>query len=44
MYLVGHSLGYFIYDTIYAEYYGVHDMAMRLHHAGAIVGTTAVYF
>lgn len=39
-----HSMGYFFYDMIYAEIYGVHDTAMRLHHLMVLVGGSIVSF
>ena len=35
---LGFSLGYFTYDFIYAEIYGVHDWPMRIHHICVILG------
>ncbi|OMJ88185.1 hypothetical protein SteCoe_9918 [Stentor coeruleus] len=32
------SLGYFTYDVIYAEIYGVHDWPMRIHHIFVLAG------
>lgn len=32
------SLGYFTYDMIYAEIYGVHDWPMRFHHIFVLAG------
>lgn len=33
-----HTLGYVVYDTVYAEVFGVHEMTMRLHHIIGFVG------
>ena len=41
--VLGHSLGYFTYDMIYAELYGVHDWPMRMHHFSAIVAGFIFY-
>lgn len=37
-------MGYFIYDMCFAEWFGIHDMAMRLHHAGSIIGSCFFYY
>jgi hypothetical protein len=37
------SFGYFIFDSIYGEYYKVHDTAFRFHHAFALTGLTTMY-
>jgi len=42
--LLGHSLGYFIYDTIYAEVFRVHDLAMRFHHVCILGGGFIMQF
>jgi hypothetical protein len=39
-----HSMGYFFYDMLYAEVYGVHDTAMGLHHLMVLVGGNIVSF
>ena len=39
----GHSMGYFAYDMIYAEIFGVHDLAMRFHHVCVLIGGTMFY-
>ena len=44
IYIFGHSIGYFLYDMIFAELYGIHDWAMRLHHIGVLVGGTILYY
>lgn len=36
------SLGYFAYDGIYAEIYGVHDWPMRIHHIFVLTGGFAL--
>jgi hypothetical protein len=33
-----------MYDSVYAEWFGVHDLPMRLHHLGAVIGATCFYF
>jgi hypothetical protein len=40
---IQHSLGYFYYDMIYAEIFGLHDNAMRFHHICTMGGGTALY-
>ena len=35
---LGFSLGYFSYDGVYAEIYGLHDWPMRIHHICVIIG------
>ena len=35
-----HSIGYFFYDTIYAEIFQLHDWAMRIHHICVLAGGT----
>lgn len=42
-YIIGHTLGYFLYDMVFAEWFGVHDLAMRLHHIGSLVGGWIFY-
>lgn len=42
--VMAHSLGYFLYDTCYAEYFGVHDTIMRLHHVFSLFGGFTLYF
>jgi TLC domain len=32
------SLGYFLYDALYAEIYGLHEWDMRFHHVFVIIG------
>ena len=32
------SLGYFVYDFIYAEIYGLHDWPLRFHHIFVVIG------
>lgn len=44
IFVMGHSMGYFTYDLIYAEIFGVHDLAMRFHHACVMVGGYALFF
>jgi hypothetical protein len=44
IWVVGHSVGYFIYDMIYGEYYQINDMAMRVHHIGALITTGLMTF
>ncbi|OMJ78559.1 hypothetical protein SteCoe_21581 [Stentor coeruleus] len=41
---IGNSLGYFIFDSIYAEYYKLHDGAMRFHHVFALIALFTMYF
>ena len=41
--LLGHSLGYMVYDSIYAELYGVHDLAMRFHHFCTVLGGSTLF-
>jgi len=36
--VLAHSLGYFVYDMIYAEIFQLHDWAMRVHHVCVILG------
>ncbi|CAG9315847.1 unnamed protein product [Blepharisma stoltei] len=38
------SLGYFIYDSFYAEIFKLHDWPMRFHHVGALTALTGLYF
>jgi len=42
--VMAHSLGYFMYDTCYAEYFGVHDTPMRFHHVFSLFGGFTLYF
>lgn len=35
---LGFSIGYFIYDFIYAEIYKLHDWPMRIHHLFVMAG------
>lgn len=42
--VLGHSLGYFTYDMIYAEIFGVHDFAMRFHHICVMFGGYFLYY
>ncbi|CAG9331818.1 unnamed protein product [Blepharisma stoltei] len=44
IFVIGHSMGYFTYDAIYAELFGLHDWAMRFHHIFVILGGFPVYF
>lgn len=37
-------MGYFIFDSIYAEYYKLHDGAMRFHHVFALIALFTMYF
>ena len=41
--VLGHSMGYFTYDMIYAEVFGVHDLAMRFHHICVLIGGYTLY-
>ncbi|CAG9325655.1 unnamed protein product [Blepharisma stoltei] len=41
--VLGHSMGYFTYDAIYAELFGLHDWAMRFHHIFVIFGGFPAY-
>jgi hypothetical protein len=41
--VLGHSMGYFTYDMIYAEIFGVHDLAMRFHHVCVLIGGYTLY-
>jgi hypothetical protein len=41
--VLGHSMGYFTYDMIYAEIFGVHDLAMRFHHICVLIGGYTLY-
>lgn len=36
--VLAHSLGYFVYDMVYAEIFQLHDWAMRVHHVCVILG------
>jgi len=36
-FVISHSLGYFIYDTIQSEYHGYNQLAMTFHHIGALL-------
>lgn len=42
--VLGHSMGYFTYDIIYAEIFGLHDTAMRFHHLFVMLGGFPLYF
>lgn len=44
IWVVGHSVGYFIYDMIYGEYYEINDWPMRFHHIGALITTGLMVF
>ena len=44
IYLFGHSIGYFLYDMVYAEVFQIHDWAMRAHHIGTLMGGIKIYF
>jgi hypothetical protein len=44
IFVMGHSMGYFTYDMIYAEIFGVHDTAMRFHHVCVLIGGYLLYF
>ena len=41
--VMGHTLGYFMYDMIYAEVFGIHDLPMRFHHICAMLGGFLLY-
>jgi hypothetical protein len=41
--VLGHSMGYFTYDMIYAEIFGFHDLAMRFHHVCVLIGGYTLY-
>ncbi|OMJ89711.1 hypothetical protein SteCoe_8076 [Stentor coeruleus] len=41
--VLGHSLGYFIYDMFYAEFFKLHDWAMRTHHICVLIGGILLY-
>lgn len=43
IYLFGHSIGYFLYDMVYAEVFQVHDWAMRAHHIATLLGGITLY-
>jgi TLC domain len=43
IFVLGHSLGYFTYDMVYAEIFGVHDLPMRFHHVCVIIGGFSLY-
>ena len=40
---LGISLGYFSYDGVYAELYGLHDWPMRIHHICVIIGGLSLF-
>lgn len=39
---LGVSLGYFLYDGIYAEIFSLHDWLMRIHHICVLIGGVAL--
>ena len=39
-----HTLGYMLYDSFFAEIFGVHDLIMRMHHFVAFAGGIALSF
>lgn len=41
--VISHSIGYFLYDMIFAEVTGIHDWAMRTHHCCILLGGTIMY-
>ena len=40
---ISNSLGYFIYDSIYAELFQIHDWPMRFHHLGALMACLSIF-
>ena len=41
--VLGLSVGYFIYDIVYGEWFGLHDNMMRFHHVFALIGCGISY-
>ena len=37
------SLGYFIFDSVYSEFFHLNDAAMRMHHVFVLVGLLTLF-
>ena len=44
IWVLGLTLGYFIYDIMYAEWFRLHDNLMRFHHVFVLIGGGMLYF